>query len=98
VSIQSRSCGEDNIAPLRLAGRSRLLDRERQRTGDDVGGHMGVGGEVARNQSCAARDAPLGVHPATTAVAAKEATPAATANPPTGSIWTMPLLVVVAPG
>jgi hypothetical protein len=35
---------------------------------------------------------------ATTPVAANEATPAATASPPTGSIWAMPLLVVVASG
>ena len=40
----------------------------------------------------------FGYVPATTPVAANEATPAATASPPTGSIWTMPLLVVVASG
>ncbi len=41
---------------------------------------------------------PLQYVPATTPVAANEATPAATASPPTGSIWTIPLLVVVASG
>ena len=40
----------------------------------------------------------FGCVPATTPVAANEATPAATASPPTGSTWTMPLLVVVASG
>src|ERR1039458_7298103 len=40
----------------------------------------------------------FGYVPATTPVAANEATPAATARPPTGSIWTIPLLVVVASG
>ena len=65
---------------------------------------MSVRGQVGGRQRRTGCDAPLGVHgdlgirARRDAVFASDRTPAATASPPTASIWTMPLLPVVASG
>ena len=91
----------------RAAGADRravVLDGERERAGDDIGGHVRVRGQVAGRERRASRGATPCVHRELRVGARRDAgggerdNAAATAMPPTGSICTTPLASVVASG